>query len=101
MQALLINQAKFLLEENKNPIKQLKEYEKYRLYYLKHFEVNKVMIDILKKACENCKKLQGKAYAIDDALASLPIPSEECKFEQKPGNYPYICCRWIPQENKI
>ena len=58
--------------------------------------IKKVQILSCGNGCENCEKLNGKMYTIDEALNQMPIPNENCgNLFYTYSNYPFCRCLWL------
>ena len=42
--------------------------------------------------CENCKRLAGKVFSLEEALQTMPIPSKECTYHLFDKNHGFCKC---------
>lgn len=55
-----------------------------------------VRVEASKDACPACKKMAGKVYDIEEALASNPLPHRGCKHDMRGGGG--LCrCRFLAE----
>lgn len=59
-----------------------KECAKYELLSYKENKFSEYVEIPITQAnkCENCKKLEGKVFSIDEALISMPLPCKDCTY---------------------
>ncbi|MEO0127659.1 MAG: phage minor head protein [candidate division WOR-3 bacterium] len=72
--------AVFLDEEGKNPFHCLYESKKMQLLNYKGTQKVKIISINDRITCHSCKNLNGKIFAIEDALNGMPIPPKDCPF---------------------
>lgn len=81
LQWLYYQKATFLAKEGKNPNKLLRESKKYELLGYQQQGVSFVRVSFSGNGCESCKKIEGKKYAIAEALEKMPLPHEGCTMD--------------------
>jgi len=67
---------------------------RYNLKSFKDMGFERVEIECADDACPACKKMAGKRFTIEDAMATMPIPCPECtkEIEAVKG---YCRCRYF------
>lgn len=57
--------------------------------YVKYVKITESNIE---KTCENCKRLNGKVFSLEEALQTMPIPCKECTFHLFDKNHGFCAC---------
>lgn len=88
--------ASFLYGEDKDPYPQQKEAHKCRLLTFKESGLNiKAKIYAYSHDCCNeCLKLNGKIYDLDEALRTMPIPCKKCINRKNKNGFSSCRCIW-------
>lgn len=93
---LYSSMAYLLDDEVKNPVKMLQLSHKMEILNYKTSGVVKG-VEILATGCDECKKLNGKKYSIDEALKLSPLPNKNCRFKlNDKSKYSFCRCCYLP-----
>lgn len=85
--------ALFVDEEGKNPFECLKLSAEMKLRCFKIYKYTHVKILSI-GGCDSCKRLNGKAYTIDEAIEKMPIPNKNCSYCF--NKYSFCRCAYNP-----
>lgn len=76
---------------------------KYELLFYKNDGITKnvrIAKSNFEKTCENCKRLAGKVFSLEEALQTMPIPSKECTFHLFDKNHGFCRCYYTNESDK-
>jgi hypothetical protein len=77
-----LSMALFLYEEGRGFFDLLQQSRRMELAeFKKGGYVEKVFIIARDASCQECQKLRGKVFTVDEALEHMPIPNKECTFD--------------------
>ena len=93
--------ALFLNDEGKDPFKILQNSRKMELLRIRQEGGKKVTIISCEDACEQCRRLHGKVFKIEEALRIMPIPSPQCTFILETGKRGWCRCVYAPYSKYI
>jgi len=89
--------ALFLNEEGKDSLEIRRQSQKISLLSLKKSEVVKgVEILATSESCDECQKLNGNKYTLDEALEKMPIPNPNCTYTFTKKGKPFCRCTYLP-----
>ncbi len=93
LRMLYFEMALFLYEEGRDFFHLLEQSQRMELTaYKQDGIVEKVRIlKTRATACEACKRLQGRVFALDEALEQMPIPCKDCTFDFQGTGQPGWC----------
>lgn len=85
-----------MLYDNKEQfVEELTKSKKCELRYWKENGMEKVSI-ISENGCQNCKRIHGKTFTIDEALKEMPLPNKDCSYIMNPETRkPFCRCMYI------
>lgn len=97
IKSLYYEMALFLNYEGKDYSRVRQESERMELMSYKELGVvKKVEICKTDSSCEECKKMQGKVFTLDEALEKMPIPNSNCSFNFTRKGKPFCRCTYLP-----
>ncbi|WP_156146016.1 hypothetical protein [Methanococcoides methylutens] len=68
---------------------------KVELMQYKQEGVKKVEIQSV-DACEECQRLDGRIWTIQEALIERPIPCQKCTHDKNENGEGWCRCRYVP-----
>lgn len=95
--AIHYNQARFLVEEGRDPYQMLYQSTKMELLDYKNQGVKRVEISHSENGCESCEKLGCKEYTIDKALKEMPLPNKGCTMDVFGTGASWCRCLYHPK----
>lgn len=87
--------ALLLHDEGRDPHELLQEAAKWELMRMQQNPfITGVRILAVKNSCPSCQQLNGKTFAIDEALKKMPIPNKNCTHEYN-GKRGWCRCMYL------
>ena len=87
--------AEFAHGEGKESFHILQQSAKCKLMAYKNSGIKTVEI-LTTNPCENCRKLEGKKFSVNEALQTMPIPVKECQMDLFNTGKPFCRCTYMP-----
>ena len=93
---LYLQWALFSCEINLDPTKLRQESHKMSLYEIKNNGYKRVEV-LAKSGCEECKKLEGKIFDLDEVINLNLLPNKRCTHKLKENDIHSWCrCMYLP-----
>lgn len=90
--------ARFKSEIGFDPTPELERENRRQLEQHREYGATKVSITTVGNGCRSCQQLDGRTFAVDEALREMPLPNPDCTHAPEEGAEPVCRCSWQPEE---